>query len=84
MNTVRGSSNTAGKEVDMSRFESLAARRRANRITRQAVKERMACSYSWVRWLEAGAYDGPTVGEWQARYENALNELVEERKERKR
>ena len=62
-----------------TRLAQLAAQRRASRITRKAVQERLGCSYSWTRWLESGAYDGPTVGEWRARYEAALNELVEER-----
>lgn len=66
----------------MPSLEQLAARRRASRITRKAVQERIGCSYSWARWLESGVYDGPTAGEWRTRYESALNELLEERKAR--
>jgi hypothetical protein len=62
-----------------TKLSQLAARRRASRITRKAVQERLGCSYSWTRWLEAGTYDGPTAGEWRVRYEAALDELIEER-----
>jgi hypothetical protein len=65
-----------------TKLPQLAAKRRTSRITRKAVQERLGCSYSWTRWLETGAYDGPTVGEWRARYKAALDELIEERKAR--
>ena len=64
----------------MKMLEKLAARRRASRITRRQVQEKLGCSYSWARWLEAGACDGPTAGEWRERYETVLDELIEERR----
>lgn len=60
-------------------FRQLANRRKANSITRQEMVNRLGCSYKWVTYLES-FYQGPCVQEWRARYEQALNEAIEDRK----
>jgi transcriptional regulator with XRE-family HTH domain len=55
----------------------LRNRRVINRITIREVAERVGCSYSWTRAIESGY---GVKREWFDRYQEALDQLIEERK----
>jgi exoribonuclease II len=57
-------------------IKQMANRRRLNRITRRQVQDELGCSYSWVRWLEDGMYQGPALESWAERYRDALEGLL--------
>lgn len=61
-------------------IKQLTLSRKARHITRKALAERLDCSYSWLRSLEEGRYDGSA---WRDRYEAALAEIIEERRQAK-
>ena len=61
-------------------LKQLASRRRVNRITRREIQRRLERSYSWVRCLEEGIYNGPCVSYWRDLYENALLTAINEKK----
>jgi hypothetical protein len=68
----------------MKTFESLRMKRLKHGIPLTLVSERMGCSYSWTRQLEAGNGRTLHAQEWAKRYCAALDELIEERQAGKR
>ena len=55
----------------------LRSRRLINRITIREIAEQIGCSYSWTRAIESGYC---VKHEWLDRYRAALEQLIEEQK----
>ena len=66
----------------MNSLINLRVRRFRNRITKKAVAQRLGCAESWVNALELGHYHGPAREKWAPRYRDALEELIQEKREK--
>lgn len=61
-------------------FRQLANRRKTRGITQPALASRMGCSVPWIKQLEQRREpDTIVAAQWRDRYEEALQELIEER-----
>ena len=56
-------------------------RRIRNGISAKEMAQYLGVSYSWLQQLEK-YYRGPSVKDWQLRYEEALNDLILSKKEK--
>jgi len=54
-------------------------RRLVHRIPQSAMAKKMGCTHQWVSIIE-GLATGTSATKWADRYEQALEELIEERK----
>ena len=60
-------------------MKQLINRRRIHRISQEALAGRMGCSHQWVSIIE-GVATGMTFQKWERRYEEALEQILAERK----
>ena len=60
-------------------LKQLINRRLVHRIPQSAMAEKMGCTHQWVSIIE-GLATGTTAEKWEARYEKALEQILEERK----
>jgi len=63
-------------------FKELRLKRLRHGITARQMAEFLGASYGWVRQLEKGHYRGPCVPMWRERYETALQNLIQVKKEK--
>jgi hypothetical protein len=67
----------------METFEQLRSLRIAWGIPLRQIHKRLDCSYTWIRDLEYGYHHGiPSSTKWQRKYQSALEEIIEEKKEK--
>lgn len=64
-------------------MKELRMKRIRHGITAKELADHLDVSYGWLRQIEL-YYRGPGTPKWQVRYETALAELVEARKEQRR
>lgn len=67
-----------------NRFEPLRLKRLKHRIKRLEVADKIECSPGWISRLETDPYSGPAAAKWEARYVEALDLIIRERKEMSR
>ena len=60
-------------------MRQLINRRLVHRVPQSAIAEKVGCTHQWVSIIE-GLATGTSASKWAARYEEALNQLIEERK----
>lgn len=60
-------------------IKQLINRRLVHRIPQSAMAEKMGCTHQWVSIVE-GLATGTSVSKWADRYEQALEQLIEEEK----
>ena len=61
--------------------KELRMRRIRNGISAKELARYLDVSYGWLRQVEL-YYRGPSVKDWQLRYEEALNDLILSKKEK--
>jgi transcriptional regulator with XRE-family HTH domain len=60
-------------------WRELRVRRLRFRVPQREIAERLECSISWLKSLELG-YSGPARDVWAERYQQALNDIISERR----
>jgi len=67
----------------MSDFNRLRAKRLRNRVSKVEMARRLGCAESWLNMLELGHYRAPAREKWLVKCQEALEEILKERKEAK-
>ncbi len=61
-------------------FRELRLRRIRHGIEKQEMAKKLECSLGWLSQLELYDYKGPSRDVWAERYQQALNEMIAERR----